>query len=313
MGVGPNPQADAPPGGAVPGLRTTDRTTGTRLPTRGPHLPGHTRCRHRAGPALFAPANWTPIRGYGRYSSCLFASPHTSAERHRGSVCRRTLTLPSPQGLPASPKQTSDTFTPRVLGRTRPLGLVLASTPRPFLASASECTNMKFFRVTDRVLYEHLQGEIVAGVYPLVEGDRCYFVVVDFDGAGWQQDVRAFASTARDVGLPVTVERSRSGNGAHAWFFFAAAVSASAARQLASYVLTEAMSRRSEIGMQSYDRLFSNQDTLPHGGFGNLIALPLQWDARQYGNSVFVNDLFADGNRSSSAGLGGGHGRWRRP
>lgn len=155
-----------------------------------------------------------------------------------------------------------------------------------------ECTNKEFFPVTDRVLYDHLQGEIVAGVYPLVDGDRCHFVAVDFDGAGWQQDVSAYASTARDVGLPVAIERSRSGNGAHAWFFFAAAVPASSARQLASYVLTEAMSRRSEIGMTSYDRLFPNQDTLPRGGFGNLIALPLQWEARQHGNSVFVNDAF---------------------
>ena len=155
-----------------------------------------------------------------------------------------------------------------------------------------ECTNKEFFPVTHRVLYEHLQGEIVAGVYPLVDGDRCHFVAVDFDGAGWQQDVSAYASTARAVGLPVAIERSRSGNGAHAWFFFAAAVAASAARQLASYVLTEAMSRRSEIGMKSYDRLFPNQDTLPRGGFGNLIALPLQWAARQHGNSVFVNDAF---------------------
>jgi hypothetical protein len=155
-----------------------------------------------------------------------------------------------------------------------------------------ECTNKEFFPVTDRVLYEHLQGENVAGVYPLVDGDRCHSVAVDFDGAGWQQDVSAYASTARAVGLPVAIERSRSGNGAHAWFFFAAAVAASAARQLASYVLTEATSRRSEIGMKSYDRLFPNQDTLPRGGFGNLIALPLQWEARQHGNSVFLNDAF---------------------
>jgi hypothetical protein len=117
-------------------------------------------------------------------------------------------------------------------------------------------------------------------------------VAADFDGAGWQADVGAYADTARDVGLPVAIERSRSGNGAHAWFFFGAAVPASTARQMASYVLTEAMSRRSEIGMRSYDRLFPNQDTLPRGGFGNLIALPLQWEARQQGNSAFVNEAF---------------------
>lgn len=157
----------------------------------------------------------------------------------------------------------------------------------------SECESKRFLPVSERVLSEHLHGEIVAGVYPLVDGDRCHFVAVDFDGAGWEGDVRAYASTARDVGLPVAIERSRSGNGAHAWFFFEAAVPASAARRLASYVLTEAMSRRSAIGMRSYDRLFPSQDALPRGGLGNLIALPLQWKARQQGNSVFVDEGFA--------------------
>lgn len=155
-----------------------------------------------------------------------------------------------------------------------------------------ECASREFVPVTERVLYDHLEGKIVAGVYPLVEGDRCHFVVLDFDGAGWQEDIRAYGETAHAVGLPVAVERSRSGNGAHAWFFFEDAVPAVAARQMASHVLTEAMSRRSEIGMRSYDRLFPNQDTLPRGGFGNLIALPLQWEARQRGNSVFVDEAF---------------------
>jgi superfamily II DNA or RNA helicase len=155
-----------------------------------------------------------------------------------------------------------------------------------------DCPVKAFVPVTDRVLHDHLKGEIVAGVYPLVEGDRCHFVAVDFDGSGWQGDVSAFAETARVAGLPVAVERSRSGNGAHAWFFFGDAVPAVSARQMASYLLTETMSRRSEIGMRSYDRLFPNQDTLPRGGFGNLIALPLQWEARRKGNSVFVDEAF---------------------
>ncbi|MFT3914868.1 MAG: hypothetical protein QM704_12375 [Anaeromyxobacteraceae bacterium] len=155
-----------------------------------------------------------------------------------------------------------------------------------------ECPVKAFVPVTDRVLVDHLQGLIVAGVYPLVEGDRCHFVAVDFDGPGWQGDVAAFAEAARAAGLPVAVERSRSGNGAHAWFFFAGQVPAVAARQMASYLLTEAMSRRSEIGMKSYDRLFPNQDTVPRGGFGNLIALPLQRAARQKGNSVFIDEAF---------------------
>jgi len=46
------------------------------------------------------------------------------------------------------------------------------------------------------------------------------------------------------------------------------------------------------IGFDSYDRFFPSQDTLPKGGFGNLIALPLQFTPRKKGNSVFVNEGF---------------------
>lgn len=152
-----------------------------------------------------------------------------------------------------------------------------------------DCPARAFVPVTDQVILEHLQGKIVAGVYPIVEGDRCWFVAADFDEGDWQEDVRVFADVSRAAGLPAAVERSRSGRGAHAWFFFSDAVPASVARQMASYLLTEAMSRRSAIGMASYDRLFPNQDTLPRGGFGNLIALPLQRTARTLGNTEFLD------------------------
>lgn len=155
-----------------------------------------------------------------------------------------------------------------------------------------DCPARAFVPFTDQVILEHLQGKIVAGVYPIVEGDRCWFVAADFDSGDWQEDVRVFAEVSRAAGLPSAIERSRSGNGAHAWFFFKDSVPASTARQMASYLLTEAMSRRSTIGMGSYDRLFPNQDTLPRGGFGNLIALPLQRAARTAGNTEFLDDSF---------------------
>jgi hypothetical protein len=117
-------------------------------------------------------------------------------------------------------------------------------------------------------------------------------VAADFDKRSWTDDVLAFAETCRAIGVPAAVERSRSGQGAHAWFFFAAPVPAVAARKMASYLLTETMSRRHQLGMESYDRLFPNQDTLPRGGFGSLIALPLQHEPRQAGNTVFVDDRF---------------------
>ncbi|PYI87734.1 MAG: restriction endonuclease subunit R [Verrucomicrobia bacterium] len=122
--------------------------------------------------------------------------------------------------------------------------------------------------------------------------ETCFFLAVDFDGESWQQDAQAFVETCRGIEVPTALERSRSGNGAHAWFFFEEAIPAGLARKLGSHILTETMEQRPEIGLKSYDRLFPNQDTLPKGGFGNLIALPLQKAARQRGNSVFVDDRF---------------------
>jgi superfamily II DNA or RNA helicase len=156
----------------------------------------------------------------------------------------------------------------------------------------SECPNQAFTPVDDRVVLDHLRGRHVMGVYPLLEDETCWFLAIDFDKSSWHDDVGAFSETCRAMDVPVAVERSRSGNGAHAWFFFAAPVAASVARKMGCYLLTETMSRRHQLSMGSYDRLFPNQDTMPRGGFGNLIALPLQYEPRQQGNSVFVDASF---------------------
>ena len=157
-----------------------------------------------------------------------------------------------------------------------------------------ECTQRAFVPVSDAIVRRHLEldGKLVMGVYPLLEGDTCWFVAADFDKASWMDDVAAFRETCRAFDVPVTVERSRSGNGGHAWIFFAEPVLAAVARKIASFILTETMSRRHEISMDSYDRLFPNQDTMPRGGFGNLIALPLQAEARADGNTLFLDDSF---------------------
>ena len=157
-------------------------------------------------------------------------------------------------------------------------------------AKCGECPNQAFLPVTDHVLVDHLQGRHVVGVYPLLPDETCRFLALDFDKDGWREDVAAFAATCRSFDLPVAVERSRSGNGAHAWFFFSGPVPAATARKMGCWLLTETMSRRPELSMSSYDRLFPNQDTMPRGGFGNLIALPLQLDARRFGNTVFLDD-----------------------
>ena len=129
------------------------------------------------------------------------------------------------------------------------------------------------------MVLDHLQGRHVIGVYPLLEDDTCWLLAADFDQESWADDVSAFVETCRAVGLPAAIERSRSGNGAHVWFFFTAPAAAATARRMGCYLVTETMSRRHQLAMASYDRLFPNQDTLPRGGFGNLIALPLQHEA----------------------------------
>jgi len=156
-----------------------------------------------------------------------------------------------------------------------------------------ECTHQAFRPINDDVVRAHLRGKHTIGVYPLLQDETCWFLAVDFDKHTWHEDTRAFVETARSFDLPVAIERSRSGNGAHVWFFFAAPVAAAAARTMGCHLLTETMARRHGLSMSSYDRLFPSQDTMPRGGFGNLIALPLQHEPRQHGNSVFVDDDLA--------------------
>jgi superfamily II DNA or RNA helicase len=156
-----------------------------------------------------------------------------------------------------------------------------------------ECSNRKFLPITDQVIIDHLQGRHVIGVYPMLPDDTCCFLASDFDKESWMDDVRAFRETCKSLGIPVAVERSRSGNGAHVWFFFTDPVPAATARSMGCFLITETMSRRHQLSMESYDRLFPSQDTLPKGGFGNLIALPFQQEPRQKGNTVFLNESFS--------------------
>jgi hypothetical protein len=150
----------------------------------------------------------------------------------------------------------------------------------------------KLLPLTDDVLRQHLEGKQTIGVYSLLLDETCWFLAVDFDKASWQDDAAAFLETCRELGVSAALERSRSGNGGHIWIFFERAISASTARRLGSLILTRTMDRRHQLGMDSYDRFFPNQDTMPKGGFGNLIALPLQWIPRQNGNSVFLDSAF---------------------
>jgi hypothetical protein len=159
----------------------------------------------------------------------------------------------------------------------------------------ADCAHRRFLPVTDDVIRWHLSGQgpdgqpFVAGVYPLLLDETCCFLAVDFDKAQWREDATTILETCGRLQLPAALERSRSGRGGHVWIFFEEALPAALARRLGSHLLTEAMEGRPDIGFDSYDRLFPSQDTLPQGGFGNLVALPLQRGPREKGNSVFLD------------------------
>jgi superfamily II DNA or RNA helicase len=155
----------------------------------------------------------------------------------------------------------------------------------------AECASRRFVALTSTEIRRHLEGRQTIGIYPLLPDETCWLVAIDLDGASWRDDVAALRESAQDLGIPVLVERSRSGDGAHVWVLFSEPVSARVARSVGSLLLTRAMSRQA-IAMSSYDRIFPNQDTMPTGGFGNLIALPLQRERRREGCTVFLGEDF---------------------
>lgn len=163
----------------------------------------------------------------------------------------------------------------------------------------AECPNRLFKPLEYEDIYRHLEGKTqdgqdVIGAYAILADNNCNFLCADFDDKscehGYKKDVLAYVGVCKDWDIPCSIERSRSGNGAHVWIFFELPLPASKARRLGYAVLTEAMERNGRMTFKSYDRFFPNQDRLPEGGFGNLVALPLQGKARKEGNSVFVDE-----------------------
>ncbi len=165
-----------------------------------------------------------------------------------------------------------------------------------------DCESRDFIPVTDEVIEGHLlrrdaslersKRDYTIGVYPLLQDETCRFLAVDFDEEEWMEDVSIYMDTCRSYNVPAVLERSRSGNGGHVWIFFSESIPAGLTRQLGAFMLTESMEKRPEIGFDSYDRFFPSQDTMPRGGFGNLIALPLQKKPREDGNTVFLDEHF---------------------
>ena len=161
--------------------------------------------------------------------------------------------------------------------------------------SCAKCENRESVPLSDTIIYEHLSGRDahgrdVMGIYPILPDDTCCFLAIDFDDGNWQEHVSEVRKVSSGWNIPCAVERSRSGDGAHLWIFFSEPIACATARKLGTTLLTEAMGNSGKLKLDSYDRMFPNQDTLPKGGFGNLIALPLQGQARRKGNSSFVNE-----------------------
>jgi hypothetical protein len=146
-----------------------------------------------------------------------------------------------------------------------------------------------YLPLTKDVLAAHLKGDARVGVYPLLGGDRCWWLAADFDGQDALTEALMYVKAGRAFGVPVALEVSRSGVGMHAWAFFTAPVPAGTARRLGTGLLREAMAIRGKVNLASYDRLFPSQDLLPAGGVGNLIALPLFRSARDRNATVFLN------------------------
>lgn len=149
--------------------------------------------------------------------------------------------------------------------------------------------------ISKETIYKHMYGNYPIGIYPLLENDTCFFLSLDFDDKDSKKDIKsdvlAFASVCEKYEVPIAIERSRSGNGIHIWMFFDTNIKAITARKLGSLLLSKTM-EISNISISSFDRMFPNQDTLPKGGYGNLIALPFQNEPSKYGNTLFIDRNF---------------------
>lgn len=161
----------------------------------------------------------------------------------------------------------------------------------------AECSARAFKPLTDETLFAHFKGtderlRDVVGIYVMDNNSMTQVLVMDFDKMGWQDAVRAIRKAARTQEVEAAVERSRSGNGGHVWFFFERPVDAKLARDFGNALIEQAMAAGGSLGFEAFDRMFPAQTTIPNGGFGNLIAAPFQGRARARGNSVFVDDDF---------------------
>lgn len=143
--------------------------------------------------------------------------------------------------------------------------------------------------LTDDILLNHLLGKETIGIYPIVSNNTSYFIVADFDEGDWKSDCQKFINTCKGFDVEAYVEISRSGNGAHVWLFFENAYPCWKSRAIILEIMRKTFDHSEFAKEISFDRLFPNQDIITDGGFGNLIALPLQGERVRYGASVFCD------------------------
>ena len=155
--------------------------------------------------------------------------------------------------------------------------------------SMKDFGNKKLLPLTKEVIKKHLLGQHVVGIYPILPDNTSYFIAADFDEENWLTDSKSFIRVCEKVGLSAYLERSRSGNGGHAWIFFSESYPCYKSRQIVLELIRKVFYFSEFEKEVSFDRLFPNQDMLSKAGFGNLIALPLQGKSTESGNAVFVD------------------------
>ncbi|MGH3994058.1 MAG: TOTE conflict system archaeo-eukaryotic primase domain-containing protein, partial [Pseudonocardiaceae bacterium] len=218
------------------------------------------------GSVVLTPADWSPMRKVELFRSLFRGREEMFAVRWENAAKRKAGYAP----------QCANEWKHGVCEKPR--------------VRCGACPNQAFLAADSQAVLAHLQGREVMGIYPLLPDETCWLLAIDLDGESWPADAAALRVVSEELGLSPAVERSRSGAGAHVWFFFSSPVPAARARALGTLLLTRAMARCPTMRMDSYDRLFPSQATMPAGGFGNLIALPLQRAARVHGNTVFLDE-----------------------
>lgn len=156
----------------------------------------------------------------------------------------------------------------------------------------NECKDKHYIGLDAVEVKRHLLGVDTFGIYPLLKGDVCQLLAIDFDDKDFKESALEFSKICSSHNLDNLIEISSSGCGAHIWLFFNKPIKASKIRRLGTYLLYEAMEKSKGINFNSLDRMFPSQDYVPINGYGNLIVLPLQGSKAKEGKTIFADSNF---------------------